>query len=89
MTNSAPENWLADFAIDPQVKPNFFARKEDLTSTVPQAHVLRYAFDRLGLDGVLCSNNTPLARLIQRGQGLSVDFDRAGLSVRRRGGVGI
>ena len=28
-------------------------------------------------------------RLIQRGQGLSVDFDRAGLSVRRRGGVGI
>ena len=30
-----------------------------------------------------------LARLIQRGQGLSVDFDRAGLSVRRRGGVGI
>ena len=60
MTNSAPQNWLADFAIDPQVKPNFFARKEDLTSTVPQAHVLRYAFDRLGLDGVLCSNNTPL-----------------------------
>lgn len=60
MTNSTPENWLADFAIDPQVKPNFFARKEDLSSTVPQAHVLRYAFDRLGLDGVLCSNNTPL-----------------------------
>ena len=60
MTNSALENWPADFAIDPQVKPNFFASKDDLTSTVPQAHVLRYAFDRLGLDGVLCSNNTPL-----------------------------
>ena len=30
-----------------------------------------------------------LARLIQGGQGLSVDFERAGLSVRRRGGVGI
>ena len=34
-------------------------------------------------------NRNFLARLIQRGQGLSVDFDRAGLSVRRRGGVGI
>ena len=30
-----------------------------------------------------------LTRLIQGGQGLSVDFERAGLSVRRRGGVGI
>ena len=60
MTNGAREDWQADFAIDPQMKPNFFASKEDLINTVPQAHILRYAFDRLGLDGVLCSNNTPL-----------------------------
>ena len=37
MTNRAVENWQADFAIDSQVKPNFFASKEDLISTVPQA----------------------------------------------------
>ena len=60
MTNSALDNWQADFAIDPRLKPNFFASKEDLIATVPQAHVLRYAFDRLELDGVLCSKNTPL-----------------------------
>ncbi len=60
MTKSALDNWQADFAIDPRTKPNFFARKEDLRSAVPQAHVLRHAFDRLELDGVLCSENTPL-----------------------------
>ena len=60
MTNSALDNWPADFAIDPRLTPNFFASKEDLISTVPQAHILRYAFDRLELDGILCSNNTPL-----------------------------
>ena len=60
MTDSVLDNWQADFAIDPRSKPNFFASKEDLTSAVPQAHVLRHAFDRLELDGVLCSKNTPL-----------------------------
>ena len=60
MTNSALDNWPADFAIDPRLTPNFFASKEDLISTVPQAHVLRYAFDHLELDGILCSHNTPL-----------------------------
>ena len=54
---------------------------------------------REAMEEVVERNGTPaydligyfslLARLIQRGQGLSVDFDRAGLSVRRRGGVGI
>ena len=60
MTNSALDNWQVDFAIDPRLKPNFFANKEDVTSAVPQAHVLRYAFDRLELNGVLCSKNAPL-----------------------------
>ena len=51
-------------------------------------HPLVYYYAR---SGAFLSNAflASLARLIQRGQGLSVDFDRAGLSVRRRGGVGI
>ena len=60
MTNSALDNWPADFAIDPRSRPNFFISKDDLKSTVPQAHILRNAFDRLSLDGILCSKNTPL-----------------------------
>lgn len=60
MTNSVLDNWQADFEIDPRSTPNFFASKENLTSAVPQAHVLRHAFDHLELDGVLCSENAPL-----------------------------
>ena len=50
-----------------------------------------YTFLTLFDAGIKTSINEQgiLARLIQGGQGLSVDFERAGLSVRRRGGVGI
>lgn len=53
-------NWREDFGIDSGRCSNFFSGKDDLTSSNPQAHVLRHAFDLLELNGVLCSENTPL-----------------------------
>uniref|UniRef100_Q11FT3 site-specific DNA-methyltransferase (adenine-specific) n=1 Tax=Chelativorans sp. (strain BNC1) TaxID=266779 RepID=Q11FT3_CHESB len=60
MSTRAADNWQADFGIDPHRNPNFLSSKDDLTGVRAQAHVLRHAFDLLGLDGILCSGNTPL-----------------------------
>lgn len=60
MSARATDNWRADFGIDPRRNPNFLSSKDDLTGARAQAHVLRHAFDLLGLDGILCSGNTPL-----------------------------
>jgi hypothetical protein len=60
MNARATDNWRADFGIDSRRNPNFLSSKDDLTGTRAQAHVLRHAFDLLGLDGILCSGNTPL-----------------------------
>ena len=60
MTDGTLDNWQADFDIDPRTKPNFFGGPADLTSEVPQAHVMRHAFEHLKLDGILCSGDTPL-----------------------------
>jgi hypothetical protein len=60
MSARATDNWRADFGIDPRRDPNFLSSKDDLTGARAQAHVLRHAFDLLGLDGILCSGNTPL-----------------------------
>lgn len=60
MSDQPSIDWSADFGIDRASHPNFFASKSDLTADVPQAHVLRQAFDLLELDGVLCQENAPL-----------------------------
>lgn len=68
MTNSAPEDWRKDFGIDGWKPPNFFASKDELTRSTPQAHLIRRAFDVLDLDGVLCTDHSPLVyfKLINR-----------------------
>ena len=60
MSTNAAANWKKEFGIDKRTHPNFFSGKDDLTKSVPQAHVLRHAFEQLDLDGILCTDNTPL-----------------------------
>ena len=60
MTTNAVKNWRKEFGLDDRKPPNFFANKEDLTPTIPQAHVIRKAFELLDLDGILCTENSPL-----------------------------
>lgn len=60
MTIVAEPDWRAEFGIADRRTPSFFSSKADLDSTVPQAHMVRRAFDLLELDGVLCSDHSPL-----------------------------
>jgi len=60
MSAKVAVNWQKDFGIDKRHYPNFFFGKDDLNQSVPQAHVLRHAFDLLELDGILCTENAPL-----------------------------
>tara|TARA_R110002110_G_scaffold127134_1_gene305900 strand:- start:1194 stop:4325 length:3132 start_codon:yes stop_codon:yes gene_type:complete len=60
MNGRTAENWQKEFGIDRRNRPNFFSSKDDLNQKIPQAHVLRHAFDLLKLDGILCSENVPL-----------------------------
>jgi hypothetical protein len=53
-------DWRKDFGVDDREPPYFFASKDQLTLSSPQAYAIRRAFDLLGLDGVLCSENSPL-----------------------------
>lgn len=60
--STAPErDWLEDFGIQRRKPPNFFASKDELNASTKQAHLLRRAFDVLGVDGILCSDHSPLA----------------------------
>lgn len=53
-------SWQVDFGLTPALYPGLFTGKDQLTSTVPQAHILRHAFDLLKLDGILCIESTPI-----------------------------
>jgi hypothetical protein len=60
MTTAPESDWQQEFGVNDRMPPSFFSSKDDLDRTVPQAHVLRRAFDLLDLDGVLCTDNSPL-----------------------------
>lgn len=60
MTANTAQNWRKDFGLDNRKPPGFFSSTDDLGPTVPQAHVLRKAFELLKLDGILCTENSPL-----------------------------
>lgn len=68
MTVASQPNWQNEFGLDDRSPPVFFSSKAELDQTVPQAHVLRRAFDLLHLDGVLCSDNAPLVYFKQVGK---------------------
>lgn len=55
--------WRTDLGLSTARLLGFFGAKEDLDcadESVPHAHVIRRAFDLLGLDGVLCDQAAPL-----------------------------
>lgn len=55
--------WRSAFGLSIQRWPGFLGSKDDLASherSVPQAHMVRRAFDLLRLDGVLCDQSAPL-----------------------------
>ena len=60
MSTATAPSWRRDFGIDRPGYPGFFSDKDDLGVVGSQTHVLRQAFDLLELDGILCSENTPL-----------------------------
>jgi type I restriction-modification system DNA methylase subunit len=63
MSVSAKNGWRNEFGIASAGPKDFFANKAELNTpgmTASQGHVLRRAFDLLELDGVLCTENTPL-----------------------------
>ena len=68
MTMVPRTDWLTEFGIEDRSPPGLFTRKEELTPSTPQAHLLRRAFDTLKIDGVLCADHSPLAyfKLVKR-----------------------
>jgi hypothetical protein len=63
MTIGEETGWKQEFGISVRRSDHFIQSKEDLTrpgSAVPQAHLVRRAFDLLGLDAVLCMDGAPL-----------------------------
>ncbi len=52
--------WIEQFGLNNRTAPEFFSDASQLTSDVPQAHLLKRGFTDLELDGVLCAENTPL-----------------------------
>ncbi len=64
MATAPGADWQSQFGVADQSPPIFFSRKEQINAagpSAPQAHVLRRAFDLLGLNGILCSEHAPLA----------------------------
>jgi hypothetical protein len=64
MATAPDTEWRSQFGIADQSPPVFFSRKEEIDAvgqTPPQAHLLRRAFDLLELNGILCSEHSPLA----------------------------
>ncbi|MGB2678514.1 MAG: N-6 DNA methylase [Candidatus Acidiferrum sp.] len=63
MSVSANNEWRSEFGIASAGPKDFFASKAELNTpgmNASQGHVLRRAFDLLELDGVFCTENTPL-----------------------------
>jgi hypothetical protein len=63
MIAAPTSHWRTEFGIEERRAPSFFGHLADLegaSNGVPQAHVIRRAFEDLGLDGVLCQDNSPI-----------------------------
>jgi hypothetical protein len=63
MTLGAEKDWREEFGLDLADASLFYADKSDIArrgGPTSQAHVIRHAFDLLGLDGALCTEHAPL-----------------------------
>ena len=63
MTLGAEKDWREELGLDQADAKLFFSGQSDVAQKggpASQAHVLRHAFELLGLDGVLCTEHAPL-----------------------------
>lgn len=60
MSSISSPSWREQFGLDNRNAPEFFGDTDDLSYNVPQAHLLQRGFAELDLDGILCTDNTPL-----------------------------
>ena len=60
MSTSGAASWQRDFGIESGAYPGFVASKDGLATAGLHSHGLRQAFELLELDGVFCSELTPL-----------------------------
>ena len=60
MSTATIESWHRDFGIENGAYPGFVANEDDLATEGLHAHALRQAFELLELDGMFCSERTPL-----------------------------
>ncbi|MBK1842054.1 N-6 DNA methylase [Azospirillum sp. YIM B02556] len=61
MSTAPGTDWRTEFGIEGRSPPALFTRREEITPSTPQAHLLKRAFDTLEIDGVLCVDHSPLA----------------------------
>ena len=60
MSTASAESWHLDFGIENRGYPGFVANEDELEKEGLHAHGLRQAFELLELDGMFCSEQTPL-----------------------------
>lgn len=60
MSTASAGRWHRDFGIENGAYPGFVASPDDLTEEGRYAHAVRQAFELLELDGMFCSDRTPL-----------------------------
>ncbi|MBX3473069.1 MAG: N-6 DNA methylase [Planctomycetes bacterium] len=63
MAQKGYNNWRKEFGLDGRAASDFVATKDGLDTAsfaMPQAHVIRRAFEKLNIDGALCIDNAPV-----------------------------
>ena len=80
MSTARAESWHRDFGIENGGYPGFIANEDELATEGLHAHGLRQAFELLELDGMFCSEQTPLVYFKQVD---SIEPDQA-LGLHRR-----
>lgn len=68
MIATAPKDWRKDFGLDGLKPPYFFSSVDQLDSAAgkaPHTHILRRAFEQLGIEGVLCREGSPIIYFCQ------------------------
>lgn len=63
MIATVEDAWKKDFGLDDRKPPHFFSsvdQLDDAAGKVPHPHTLRRAFEKLGIEGVLCQERSPV-----------------------------
>ncbi len=62
MIATSPKDWKKEFGLTDRKPPYFFSSIDQINEDVrtPHAHTLRRAFEQLGVEGVLCQEQSPV-----------------------------